>query len=94
MMKAKIIIEQFSNGISLKWEGENHEQEAIVALDYDREKATGKMIWDDVKHIMDAELIKRLRYEKNSLQIGITDHCKRSVYILSLMGRYSQHTAP
>lgn len=55
-MKAKIIIEQFSNGISLKWEGENHEQEAIVALDYDREKAIGNMIWEDVKHIMDAEL--------------------------------------
>ena len=55
-MKAKIIIEQFDNGISLKWEDENLEQEAIVALDYDKQNAIGKMIWDDVKNIMDAEL--------------------------------------
>lgn len=67
-MKAKIIIEQFNNGISLKREDENLEQEAIVALDYDREKAIGKMIWDDVKNIMDAELCNivtlNIEYEK------------------------------
>lgn len=56
-MKVKIIIEQFDNGISLKWKSpDTPEQEAIVALDYDREKAIGKMIWDDVKHIMNTEL--------------------------------------
>lgn len=70
-MKAKIIIEQFSNGISLKWEGENHEQEAIVALDYDKEKAIGKMIWDDVKHIMDAELC-------NVVTINIEYECQQA----------------
>lgn len=55
-MEATITIEQFNNGISLKWSSPNHDSEAIVALDYDKEKAIGKMIWDDVKHIMDAEL--------------------------------------
>lgn len=55
-MKAKIIIEQFSNGISLKWSSPGQLNKAVVALDYDKQNAIGKMIWDDVKNIMDAEL--------------------------------------
>lgn len=55
-MEATITIEQFDNGISLKWSSPGLDSEAIVALDYDRQNAIGKMIWDDVKLIMDAEL--------------------------------------
>lgn len=55
-MKAKIKIEQFGNGISLKWESPDVDPQSEVALDFDKEKAIGKMVWDDVKHLMDAEL--------------------------------------
>lgn len=61
-MKAIITIEQFDNGISLKWnDSEGHEPEAIVALDRDKETAIGKMIWDDVKNMMDVTLTNMMR---------------------------------
>ena len=55
-MKATITIEQFGNGISLKWESPDADPQSEVALDFDKEKAIGKVIWDDVKHLMDSEL--------------------------------------
>lgn len=55
-MKAKIKIEQYDNGISLKWKSPDADPQSEVALDFDKEKAIGKMIWDDIKHLMDAEL--------------------------------------
>lgn len=55
-MKATITIEQFDNGISLKWKSPGEDTQSEVALDFDKEKAIGKMIWDDIKHLMDAEL--------------------------------------
>lgn len=55
-MKAKIKIEQFGNGISLKWESPDVDPQSEVALDFDKEKAIGKMVWDDIKHLMDTEL--------------------------------------
>lgn len=55
-MKATIKIEQFDNGISLKWKSPDVDPQSEVALDFDKEKAIGKMIWDDIKHLMDAEL--------------------------------------
>lgn len=55
-MKAKIKIEQYDNGISLKWKSPDSDGQSEVALDYDKEKAIGKMIWDDIKHLMDSEL--------------------------------------
>lgn len=64
-MKAKIIIEQFDNGISLKWSSPDHDSENIVALDFDKEKTIGKMIWDDVKSIMDKELCNIVTMEIN-----------------------------
>lgn len=50
-MEQKIFIEQYDNGITLQSEGR-----AIVVLDHDKEKAIGKVIWDDIKHLMDTEL--------------------------------------
>lgn len=60
-MKAIIEIEQFDNGISLKWDAEGQEHEAIVAMDRDKEAAIGKMIWSDVINIMNADLVNTLR---------------------------------
>lgn len=55
-MKAKIKIEQFGNGISIKWKSPDIDPQSEVALDYDKEKAIGKVIWDDIKDVMNAEL--------------------------------------
>lgn len=55
-MKATIKIEQFNNGISLKWVSPDADYQSEVALDYDKEKAIGKMIWDDIKNVMNAAL--------------------------------------
>ena len=60
-MKAIIEIKQFDNGISLKWDAEGQEHEAIVAMDRDKEAAIGKMIWSDVINIMNADLVNTLR---------------------------------
>lgn len=55
-MKVTIKIEQFDNGISLKWKSPDTDGQSEVALDFDEEKAIGKMVWDDIKHLMDTEL--------------------------------------
>lgn len=55
-MRVTIKVEQFGNGISIKWESPDVDPQSEVALDFDKEKAIGKMVWDDVKHLMDAEL--------------------------------------
>lgn len=63
MIEQKIIIEQYDNGITLQSEGR-----AIVVLDYDKEKAIGNMIWENVKCVMDTELCNvvmvNIEYEK------------------------------
>jgi hypothetical protein len=55
-MKAKIIVEQYDNGISLKWSSPDHDNESVVALERDRERTLGNMIWTDIYKIMDAEV--------------------------------------
>lgn len=62
-MKVTIEIEEFDNGITLKWKGQNGEkdEEAVVALDQDKETAIGKMIWSDVENIMNYELVDEVR---------------------------------
>ena len=60
-MSVTIDIEQFDNGISIKWEDTEGRDEAIVALDADKESAIGKTIWDDIKHAMDAALTNTVR---------------------------------
>lgn len=50
-MTAEIIIEQYDNGITLRSVGR-----AIVVLDREKERSIGKMIWKDVKFVMDTEL--------------------------------------
>lgn len=55
-MKATIKIEQFGNGISIKWVSPDADDQSEVALDFDKEKTIGKMVWDDIRSVMDAEL--------------------------------------
>ena len=55
-MKAIINIERFGNGIAMKWVSPDVDSQSEVALDYDKEKAIGKMVWDDIKNVMNAEL--------------------------------------
>jgi hypothetical protein len=64
-MKVNLEIEQFDNGITLKWEDaeEKLDPEAIVALDRDKEAAIGKMIWDDVKSVMDSAVSCKVTME-------------------------------
>ena len=61
-MKAKIIIEQFDNCISLKWQGDEFfaDGQNIVALEDDKEKALGKMIWEDVDFTMNRETCNKV----------------------------------
>lgn len=57
-MKVNIEIEQYDNGITLKWrdlDGETDPQN-IVALDRDREAVIGKTVWEDIKRAMDKHL--------------------------------------
>ena len=53
-MKAEIFIEQYGNGISLKWKDveDNIEPETVVALDNDKINTVGKIIWDDITLMM------------------------------------------
>lgn len=55
-MKAKIKIERYDNGISLKWQSPDADDQSEVALDFDKEKTIGKVIWDDIKNVMNAAL--------------------------------------
>lgn len=55
-MKVTIKVEQFGNGISIKWKSPDIDPQSEVALDFDKEKAIGKVIWDDIKDVMNAEL--------------------------------------
>jgi hypothetical protein len=56
-MKVTIKIDQYDNGISLKWKDADGEADpqCLVALERDKEKAIGERIWDDVKAFMDAK---------------------------------------
>lgn len=57
-MTAKIIIEQFDNGISIKWEelDQNIDPVAVVALDRDIARTLGEMVWEDIRSVMDTNL--------------------------------------
>ena len=58
-MKVEITIEQFNNGISLKWRDcdGNIEPEDLVALEGDQVNTIGKIISDDIQLVMDNKLV-------------------------------------
>ena len=60
-MSVTIDIEQFDNGISIKWEDSEGHMDGLVALDADKKYAIGNMIWADIKKAMDAALTNKVR---------------------------------
>lgn len=62
-MQVTINIEQYDNGIALKWRDDEGrtDSEAIIAYDRDKESVIGKMIWNDIKEAMDAALTNTVR---------------------------------
>ena len=62
-MKVTIDVEQFDNGITLKWKDTDGQagDEAVVALDQDKETAIGKMIWSDVENTLNYELVDKVK---------------------------------
>ena len=71
-MKVEITIEQFNNGISLKWRDcdGNIEPEDLVALEEDQVNTIGKIISDDIKLVMDNKLanIVKLTIEYQAME--------------------------
>lgn len=67
-MKVSIEVEQYDNGISLKWSNEEAvEDKAVVALDADKESAIGKMIWSDIENFMNLAIANKVKMEINFL---------------------------
>ena len=64
-MKVTIDVEQFDNGISLKWNDADgkEDEEAVVALDREKETAIGKMIWSDIEYAMNLAMTNKARME-------------------------------
>lgn len=74
-MKAEITIEQFNNGISIKWkhvDGDT-DSEAIVALEGDQVNAVGKIIWEDIQSLMYYKLtpIVKMTVDYQTIKIEI-----------------------
>ena len=64
-MKVTIDVEQFDNGITLKWKNAdgNADQEALVALDREKETAIGKTIWSGIEKTMNLVMTKKIKME-------------------------------
>lgn len=71
-MKVEIFVEQFNNGISLKWRDcdGNIESEDLVALKKDQVNTIGKIVLDDIKLVMDNKLanIVKLTIEYQAME--------------------------
>jgi hypothetical protein len=59
-MKTTITIEQFDNGISIKYDDDEGNSTAIVSLDRTKEEDIGKMIWNDINDLMNAKLTSKV----------------------------------
>jgi hypothetical protein len=57
-MKATITIEQYDNGITVKWRDAAGEVDpkAVVALEREQARVIGETLWEDIRQIMDANL--------------------------------------
>lgn len=55
-MKVSVTIEQFDNGITVKWRDVDGEVDpkAAVALERDQQRAIGETLWEDIRQIMNA----------------------------------------
>ena len=59
-MKVEIIIEQFDNGISLKW-GDGHLTKAYVAMEHHKNTTIGDVLWEDIKNLMDCTTTNKVK---------------------------------
>ena len=59
-MKTTITIEQFDNGISIKYDDDEGNSTAIVSLDRTKEEDIGKLIWNDINDLMNAKLTSKV----------------------------------
>jgi hypothetical protein len=59
-MKTTITIEQFDNGISIKYDDDEGNSTAIVSLDRTKEEDIGKVIWNDINDLMNAKLTSKV----------------------------------
>lgn len=62
--KVKIEVEQVDNGCVFKWySGDLSETEFLVAKKEEEMQTLGKMIWGDIKYIMDKELVSQIELD-------------------------------
>lgn len=64
-MKVEIIIEQFDNGISLKWNDYEAatDKKCVVALERDQARVIGEMILEDIRKTMDLTTANKVKME-------------------------------
>lgn len=64
-MKVTIDVEQFDNGITLKWKNVdgNADQKALVVLDREKETVIGKMIWSGIEKTMNLVMPNKIKME-------------------------------
>lgn len=62
--KVKIKVEQFDNGSIFKWySGDLSETEFLVAKKEEEMQTLGKMIWEDINHIMNQECTSQIELD-------------------------------
>lgn len=62
--KVKLKIEQLDNGSTIKWYSEDlSNTEFIVAKDGEEKETLGKMILEDIMHIMDEDLTSQIELD-------------------------------
>lgn len=61
-MKSEMIIEQFDNGITIRWndvEGDLPSEKKVVGSGMEK-SGIGEIIWDDVYNILDKESVEKV----------------------------------
>lgn len=61
MSNSTVIIEQFDNGISYKWESDNADPTHMVSLDVTRNQDLGKELWSDIVNFMDENSVSKVK---------------------------------
>ena len=58
-VKARIIVEQFDNGISVKWDVDE-EEVRFVAEENKEAQTLGECLFEDIKHYLDTHLTNKV----------------------------------
>ena len=61
MSNSTVIIEQFDNGISYKWESNNVDPTHMVSLDVTRNQDLGKELWSDIVNFMNENSVNKVK---------------------------------